>query len=245
MIVTQSEFTKGLLDPQVPAPQGLQNPGGAQASKRFDVYRNNVAVSLSDALEAAFPVVRKLVGNQFCRAMAGVYLRKFPPSNPLMMHYGEHLPQFLGRFEPARSLPYLSDVARLELALRHSYHAADADPLPGEKLGALAPDALMAVRLSFAPAVRLLTSDHPIHGIYRANTGTPHTPLVQQPEAVLVTRPDFDPHLHPLDPAAARCTQALMDGKSLGVAMSDAGDTLDLGALLGLLLRERALTDLN
>ena len=100
MIVTQTAFRKGLLDPGLPAPEGLQNPDGAQATKRFDVYRNNVAVSLSDALEAAFPVVRKLVGDEFFRAMAGVYLRKFPPSSPLMMFYGEHLPQFLKRFEP-------------------------------------------------------------------------------------------------------------------------------------------------
>jgi hypothetical protein len=80
MTVRQTTFRQGLLDPTMPAPEGLINPDGAQATKRYDVYRNNVAVSLSDALESAFPVIRKLVGDQFFRAMAGVYLRKHPPT---------------------------------------------------------------------------------------------------------------------------------------------------------------------
>jgi len=58
MIVSQEAFTKGLLDAQLPAPDGVINPGGEPATKRYDVYRNNVAVSLSDALETAFPVIQ-------------------------------------------------------------------------------------------------------------------------------------------------------------------------------------------
>ena len=65
MTVSQTAFRHGLLDPALPAPDGLVNPDGAPATKRFDVYRNNVAVSLSDALESAFPVIRKLVGDNF------------------------------------------------------------------------------------------------------------------------------------------------------------------------------------
>ena len=67
MTVSQTTFQAAMLDPAAPVPTGLVNPDGAAASKRFDVYRNNVAVSLSDALEAAFPVVRKLVGDEFFR----------------------------------------------------------------------------------------------------------------------------------------------------------------------------------
>ena len=71
--VTQSQFRTAMMDAGVAVPEGIVNPDGEKASKRFDVYRNNVAVSLSDALETAFPVVRKLLGDEFFRAMAGVY----------------------------------------------------------------------------------------------------------------------------------------------------------------------------
>lgn len=246
MIVTQTAFRKGLLDPSTPAPEGLQNPDGAQATKRFDVYRNNVAVSLSDALEAAFPVVRKLVADEFFRAMAGVYIRRFPPSSPLMMYYGEHLPQFLTRFEPTANHRYLPDVARLELGLRTAYHAEDAAPIDGQALAAIAPDDLMALRMTIAPAVQVIQSkDYPIHAIYMANTRSDAPKPEPGAESVLITRPQFDPMLHKISNADATCINALMKGESLGMALAQAGDSLDLGATLGLLLSQRAITELH
>ncbi|WP_342078745.1 DNA-binding domain-containing protein [Yoonia sp. SS1-5] len=245
MTVTQSAFRAAVLDPQQPAPTGLQNPDGVPATKRFDVYRNNVAVSLSEALETAFPVIRKLVGDPFFRAMAGVYLRKHPPRSPLMMFYGDAMPQFLGRFPPAKTLPYLPDIARLELAMRHAYHAADATPIAADALGALTPDALMGARLLLAPAVRALSSAHPIHGIYRANTTDDADRPIMQAEAVLITRPGFDPEIHHVTPAAATFITALTDGQSLGQAMTTAGDMLDLGEILGLLLRQNAVIQID
>ncbi|SFR35285.1 Putative DNA-binding domain-containing protein [Yoonia tamlensis] len=242
MNVTQAAFRAGLFDPELPAPNGLQNPDGAQASKRFDVYRNNVAVGLSDALEAAFPVIRKLVGDNFFRAMAGVYLRKHPPKSPLMMFYGQAMPQFLRRFGPAQSLPYLPDIALLELAMRRAYHAADAGSVDPQSLGALAPDALLASRLRFAPAVQVLKSGYPIHAIYRANTTADAPKPVMKPENVLITRAGFDPQIHLLDQAATTCIAALKDGATLGETLVD--DRLDLGATLALLLGQSAITSI-
>jgi hypothetical protein len=244
MTFTQAAFQAAILDPSAAVPDGVINPDGAPAKKRFDVYRNNVAVSLSDALEAAFPVVRKLVGDEFFRAMAGVYLRKHPPKSPLMMFYGDAMPQFLGRFGPAKSIAYLPDIARLELGLRHAYHAADATPVDAHALTALTPEALMGARLRIAPATLTLTSDYPVHAIYRANTQTDAPKPVMRAEAVLITRQAFDPELHPINAAAAGCVSALQKGQSLGQAMAVADNTLDLGAILGLLLAQGAVTEI-
>jgi len=245
MKVTQSQFRAGLLDPTLPAPKGLANPDGAQASKRFDVYRNNVAVSLTDALVAAFPVIYKLVGDKFFRAMAGVYLRKHPPSTPLMMFYGEKMPQFLRRFEPAKSLPYLPDIARVELAMRDSYHAADAEPIDAQALGTLAPEKLMSAKFIFAPATRVLASDFPIYSIYLANTAKDAPKATMRPEAMLISRPRFDPKQTLITAASTTCITSLLEGNALGVAMAAAGDGVDLGATLGLLLGQHCVTALN
>lgn len=237
-------FITSLLDPQADVPQGLQNPGGAPATKRFDVYRNNVAVGLTDALTAAFPVVHKLVGDAFFRAMAGVYLRKHPPKSPLMMFYGDAMPGFLRRFAPAKTLPYLPDVAALELAMRHAYHAADATAIDAAALAALDPDRLMGTRLMLAPATQVVSSDYPVHAIYRANTVADAPKPVMRAESVLITRPGFDPALHPINAAAAACITALSQGQPLGQAMTQAGDDLDLGAVLGVLLAQGAITEI-
>lgn len=244
MTVSQASFTATILDPAAIVPDGLVNPDGTGATKRFDVYRNNVAVSLSDALEAAFPVIRKLVGDQFFRAMAGVYLRKHPPTSPLMMFYGGAMPQFLRRFEPAQTLPYLPDIATVELAMRYAYHAADATPIDGQALAALAPDALMQARLRIAPALQTIVSDYPIHAIYLANTQANAPKPVMQAESIVITRAEFDPQIHLINAAGANCIAALQDAQPLGQAMALTDDTLDLVAVLGLLLAQGTVTEI-
>ena len=243
MNVTQATFRAAIFDAKLPAPKGLADGQGRTAGKRFDVYRNNVAVSLSDALETAFPVVRKLVGDAFFRAMAGVYLRSYPPNSPLMMFYGAQMPAFLADFPPAASLPYLADIARLELALRHAYHAADAGPVPADALSNLAPETLGDLRFFLAPALHIVASPYPIHGVWRANMAG--DAATQGHETVLITRPYLDPQMHVISPAAARFVVALQTDATLANAADVAGDTLDLGAILGLLLSQRAITKIK
>ncbi len=247
MSVAQAAFVKALLDPRAPVPDGLANPDGARAAKRFDVYRNNVAVSLTEALETAFPAIRKLVGAANFKTLSGVYLRRHPPASPLMMFYGAQMPSFLAEFEPVRSLHYLPDVARLELALRESYHAADATPLPPERLQQTPPDRLMASRVAFAPAARLVRSRWPVHGIWARNMADGPKPG-SGGENVLIARPDFDPDMTVLAPGGGGFVAALMRGETFGDALetaTTAAPEFDLGATLGILLSKGAITGLS
>jgi len=246
MITTQSDFRAAILDPNKAPPEGVINPDGAKATKRFDVYRNNVAVSLTDALEMAFPVVHKLVGSDFFRAMSGVYLRAHPPKSPLMMFYGDTMPDFLAGFGPAQSVPYLPDIARLELALRHSYHAADAAPVAPDALGQLPPDTLPHVTFAFAPSVALIPSRYPLRDIWWANThGSDGGKITQSAQAVLIARPEFDPTVDALTPEQAAVLSALIASEPLGDALRHGGTGFDLGPLLGLLLSRHAITSLK
>lgn len=127
--MTETEFVAAVLDPSRPVPGFLVRPDGHPPTKRFAVYRNNVAVGLTDTLQTDFPVVRKLVGEAFFDAMAGEFLRRHPPQSRIMMLYGDAFADFLARFPPVANLGYLPDVARLDQALRESYHTADADPI--------------------------------------------------------------------------------------------------------------------
>ncbi len=241
--MSQSEFRAALLDPARPVPAGLTDPQGRPAGRRFNVYRNNVTASLTEALRQAFPVILKLVGEEFFTAMAREHLRAHPPRSPLLMFYGEDMPAFLEAFPPVAHLGYLPDIARLELALRHAYHAADAEPIAPETLQALAPDALVASRLKLAPALRLVRSRWPIHAIWHANAKGGGAPNEVVAEDVLVIRPDYDAEPALLPPGAAPFIAALLGGATFGDAL-DAGGAFDLTATLGLLLSARAITEI-
>lgn len=240
----QSEFIAAILDPAAPVPADLRGPEGRPAVRRFDVYRNNVAVGLTEALKTAFPVVHQLVGAAFFRAMAGVFLRSHPPTSPVMMHYGAEMAEFLDAFAPVASLVYLPDVARLEQARREAYHAADADVFDATILRDLAPEELLRAQVRFVPAVRLLRSAHPVLSIWRANSDTTAPRPLPGAEAVLVSRPGFDPVLDPLDPAQLDFCRALADGQTLEAALAAAGPDLDLASTLSLLLARRAIAAL-
>ncbi len=153
-------------------PSGLTDPQGRPAGKRFAVYRNNVAVSLTEALETAFPVVRKLVGEEFFKAMAGVYLRQHPPTSALMMYYGARVSGVSGRASrqcrPSAIFPMSRDW---NVRLRQSYHAADAAPIDPAILQAMPPDQLMAARLSSGARGAVWSGPAwPIYALWLANT---------------------------------------------------------------------------
>jgi hypothetical protein len=242
--MTQADFRAAVLDPGLPVPIGLTDPQGRPAGKRFDVYRNNVAVGLTEALEAGFPVVRKLVGPDFFAAMAGLFLRQHPPASALMMHFGMDLPEFLTNFPPVTHLSYLPDVARIECALRASYHAADALPLLPARLGSLPPERLLAARLTLAPSLRILRSRFSVWSIWSANTHGTALPSYSRAEEFVVLRPEFDPEPHLLPPGAFDFLAALDRGETVATAIECAGDAHDLPKTIALLAKGGALTDL-
>ena len=247
MSVSQDIFQAALLNPGAAPPVGLSDAQARPAGRRFDVYRNNVAVSLTEAMHNAFPVITKLLGPNNMDGLAGVFLRQHPPKSPLMMHYGSAFPEFLAGMEQLSHLAYLSDIALLELAIRRSYHAADSTAILPEAL-AIDPEQLSAATVEFAPAVEVLRSSWPIYDIWAFNSveGT------SKPEAgaqdVLITRPEFDPIPKPLPKGGADWIGALRAGQTIGHANETtlkAQPEFDLGATLTILLLGNAITSLT
>lgn len=245
--VTQTQFVKAILDPDATTPAGLLGPQEAPAGKRFSVYRNNVAVSLTEALSQAFPVLLKIVGEEFFNALAGVFLRKHPPQSPLMMFYGAEMPVFLETFPPVAHLPYLADVARLELSIRHAYHASDAPQIDAASLQNLAPDVLMASRLTLAPAVKTLQSSWPLHAIYLVNTTTDAPDVIPGAQDVLFTRSEFDPEVVLLPAGGVVFVNSLAKSATFLEAFEAASQApdFDLTNVLGLLLSGGAITHIE
>ncbi len=247
MTPSQKDFNGAVLNPELPVPTGLSDSTGRAARRRFDVYRNNVVVSLRDAMHVAFPVIAKLLGKQNMDALAGLFLRAHPPTTPLLMHYGTAFPAFLADTEQLAHLGYLPDVARLELAIRRSYHSADAIALEPQVLARLSPVALMRATVTLAPAVQLIRSAWPILDIWRFNTqgGAPKPRAVAQD--VLIPRPAFDPVPHLLPDGGAEWVLGLMRGLSIGAAydaaLAQTAD-FDLTTTLTLLVQGGALTGL-
>lgn len=247
MSVDQAQISDALLDNSKPVPSGLNDGRGQPAGARFSVYRNNVAASLTEALEVGFPAILSLIGSENFKTVAGLFLRQHPPRSPMIMVYGADFPDFLGHFEPLKHIAYLPDVARLEQALRHSYHAADADTIDPNALAALPHEALAASRLILAPSLRLVRSRWPIHAIWSYALDETSSKPKNEAQDVLIARPAYDPECRTLPPGSGRFIANILDGNTLGdafeKAMHDAPE-FDLTQLLTMLLDTGSITEI-
>lgn len=250
---SQTEFASALLDPELPAPHGLKAWNGSDPAVRLGVYRNNVISSLVDALADTCPVVQRLVGEEFFRAMAAAFVRKSPPRSRVLAHYGREFPSFIAAFEPARMLPYLADVARLEVARVQAYHAADAVPVGQEHIAAAlaAGDRIAELRLGLQHALFTLESAYSVVTLWAAHQGGDDVPTidVDAPEAAVILRAGLDVLVLRAPAGATVFIEAVRAGCRLGEAAEKASaaavDAFDLPATLSMLVAHGALTHLE
>ncbi|QCI67349.1 DNA-binding domain-containing protein [Phreatobacter stygius] len=217
-------FAAALLDPGRPPPSSLTGPAGKAAGKRYDVYRNNITVSLVNALAATFPATARIVGVDFFRAMARAHVRAAPPSSPLLFEYGHGFADFIEAYEHAQPMPWLADVARIERAWLDAYHAADAEPLTPQALGSVASDRLADTVLTPHPATRILRSRFPALTIFVANRSDGPVGRIRatEPEDALVTRPGLEVVVRRLPPGGTVFLMHLVAGAPLGAAAAAA-----------------------
>lgn len=156
----QALLAHAVLDPEI---ESISKAG------RFNVYRNNYRITLRNALRTTFPAIEKLVGPEFFSALAIEFAERHPPHSPIMARYGEGFAEFLAGFGPLSDYPYLSDVARIEFARVHAYHAADAEPFPLQDEVSII-DAL-DVPAKLHPSVTIIASNQPALSIWRAQVG--------------------------------------------------------------------------
>jgi len=238
-------FSAALLEPDRETPALVSGPADKAAAKRFNVYRNNVTVSLIDALAAVYPAVQRITGVEFFRAMARFHIRETPPTSPLLFEYGRDFPAFIERYEYARGMPWLADAARIERAWLDAYHAADAAPLTGSHLASVPAERLADLVFAPHPATWVLRSRFAAVTIVAANRAPGPVEAIDasQAEDALITRPESDVVVRRLAPGEAEFLSALIAGRPLGEA---AGATLeaypdfDIGAGVATLIESGA-----
>ena len=162
-------------------------------------------------------MVARLVGDEFFRAMARVYVEEEPPKSAVLLRYGEGFPFFIAGFEPAQSVPYLADVAAVEWAWHAAYHAADAAPLPLDELAAVGASAADTM-LQLHPSLSVVSSLYPAVSIWELHNQADEpgpTKLDKGGEDALIIRPYLDVEVRRLPDGAVPFIRALKGGDTI------------------------------
>ena len=221
----QRAFMRALFD------DGDAGPG-------IEVYRSSVMANYEGALAATYPVVRRLVGDEFFSAVARRYARGEASTSGDLNDYGRAFAAFLQSHPAAASVECLADVARLEWACHESERSAPAPAFDFEALARVRPDSYAALRLRLDPSLRLVRSPHAIAAIHAANQpGLDGTPDREGgPDFVVVRRVEGRARVERFEERDWRLLEQLAAGEPLGRA-AEAFAGSDAAALAQVLAR--------
>jgi Putative DNA-binding domain len=238
----QDAFARALLVPHADI-GSMASIDRLAAQPGFAVYRNTVLKGCVDALQANYPTVARLVGDEWFRAAAAEFVRDALPPHPTLLDYGADFAEFLSSFAPAAELPYLVDVARLDRLWSEAHVAADAPVLDPARVAALDPRDMAQVRIRLHAAARWRWFERsPIYSIWsrnRAGNGEIGE-LDWQGEGALLTRPLGEVLHCPLHQAGAVFLDACARRQSIEDAVTaalDVDEHADFSALISQLLQ--------
>jgi len=149
--------------------QRIAEQGRLIPEQRISIYRNSIQENLIAVMEGVFPVCKKLVGNAFFTGMARKYIIKTPSKSPSLDDYGDEFANFIEKFPPADTLPYLADVARLEWYCGEAMRAPHAANFDLDRLANVPQTEQANIGLLLTPSARLLHSPYPVLSIWETN----------------------------------------------------------------------------
>jgi hypothetical protein len=238
----QDEFARALHGAAVDDPR----VAALAAQPGFAVYRNTVFKGCVDALRANFPTVERLVGAEWFRSAALVHAQAALPEDARLLLYGADFPAFLAGFEPARDLPWLADVARLDRLWTEAHVAADEPVLTAAEVAQCSPEDFTRTVLRPHASARWAWFDaHPVYTIWRANREAVALPdpIEWQGEGALLLRAGASVTWRALSVGGSALLTACAAGYEVGEASAlalEAEPTLDLGALFAGLFADGA-----
>lgn len=218
----QSEASLALNNAGLISPQAISEQDVDGWSRRFNIYRNNRAGSLIEALQSTYPVLHKLLGDTFFRAAARQFIDTSPPTSPVLSEYGGTFGRFVQQLPGAADYPYLQDVATLEWRRLRAYHAFDQRVLTMDCLRSKSTPVLVASKLYMHSAGWLVHSTWPVGSLWDSiSTDSDARIEMGQNESILITRPDLDVQMQILDAGSALFLRHLLSGASIAEAASE------------------------
>jgi hypothetical protein len=179
---------------------------GLDPKQRLQIYENNVILTLADALASNFPVIKRLVGQDFFNFIARKYIIDNLPQTPLLMKYGDSFPDYLTKITALSDYPYMQNIADLEINWRNSYHAREHSALTRDEFWKI----LLSkeydfqkneVSIEFIPSLNLVKSAYPIDQIWSNNQldndNNEEATLINEPRFLVIFKNDhFEMNMH-------------------------------------------------
>lgn len=206
--------TRAEAAPAASATKLLVGTDGLSAEERIGIYADMFIWRQVDALREDFPKVASALGDDAFYGAAEAYIRAHPSAHPSLAKLGRHFADFVSR---AESRADLGDLAALEWARAEVFEAPDAHVASADVLTSARPDKVAELKLAPIPALRLLTLEHDVLGVWTAlEDASPAPTPVRQAVEVVVWRKGFEVFHVGVEADEAEALRRAMAGRTLG-----------------------------
>ena len=205
----------------------LKGDDRLDAIGRLDIYNSMYFFRiLQDVLEADYPTVKGVLGEDSFNQMTADYIVACPPEKPSARYASERLPVFLGDWAASHEAPsWLAAVAELEWARVDTFDDVDDPAMTMAHLQAIDPSTLPSVQLATIRAHRTISSKHGIVDVWRAvEHGEPLSTPDEYENTVLVWREDAMVYHRELSQEEARIWPRLQAGMTFGELCEQLGE---------------------
>lgn len=230
--------------------EALVDGRGLTPRDRLQIYRSMVTDNFTNALATAYPMTKRLVGDEFFDAACARYIVEFPSRRGDLQAYGEHLPRLLADIQEDAGPGYLEDVAHLEWARQECALSPLTAPLTLDGMAVISRHRYPDILLDLTPSLRLVNSRYPVLDIwmYCRDPGDEQLTIGTAGQAVAVWRSGEQISMIELDEDCYDFVAAITAGASLSEAQRAAtrhGRLFDPATLLGWLFGEEIVTGVS
>lgn len=143
--------------------------GQLSAERRLSVYRNNAQIGFANAMQATFPVLVRLGGEDWFNQTALYYQRLHPSRSGDLSNVGSAFAAFLADTLRGSEYEYFADVARLEWAYSGTFNKREPAPANFAGLDTVADEDYDVLRFVVNPTACLIESPYPLFAIWTSN----------------------------------------------------------------------------
>ncbi len=172
----QHEFLGYLLDKSsVDIIERIESTTRRSGGQRMVLYSNAYILRLKEALSTDYERLHSYLGDELFDSLMEHYIEGYPSQHPSLRYFGQHMVEFLEQNDPFKSLPEVTEIARIEQAFANSFDAADCSYVSLEQLAELDHSSWATLTLRFHDAVQLLPQRYNSFQIWQAlaNEETP------------------------------------------------------------------------
>ena len=193
---------------------------GIRPEMRLDAYRSNIRGAHLEALDAAYPVTREVLGPRYWRQLLAQEIPAFGSRSPDLHEYGDFLPELLDRIQKSckelANFDYLSELAQLEWQIHSARFEAPDPDFDWVAFQALESDQQMKVRFTLSRALHLMRFSQPVDALWHSHQENGLVLPPQSPVTCCVHRQkSFDVIVTRLSDSEQGLLEALGEGQCL------------------------------